>query len=248
LYVLNGGDTLNALKEAHEKNRMFDICVFDIMIPGMSGYDVSKEIREKYGENMPLLAFSSSIYGGMEKCQNAGYNGFLPKPINRIKLYKMMERLLGQPGHQEDSTEAEKDITIVSQYSLREDAKYSISLLLAEDNPVNQKLATKMLSKAGYRVEVANNGKEVLDIYLNAPEKYDLILMDIQMPQLNGLDTTKILRDKGFESVPIIAMTANAMKGDRKKCLECGMNDYISKPIKREKIFQILRKWVFEKA
>jgi len=165
LYVLNGGDTLNALKEAHEKNRMFDICVFDIMIPGMSGYDVSKEIREKYGENMPLLAFSSSIYGGMEKCQNAGYNGFLPKPINRIKLYKMMERLLGQPGHQEDSTEAEKDITIVSQYSLREDAKYSISLLLAEDNPVNQKLATKMLSKAGYRVEVANNGKEVLDIY-----------------------------------------------------------------------------------
>jgi len=244
----NSGEALNALKEAHEKNRMFDICVFDIMIPGMSGYDVSREVRAKYGEKMPLLAFSSSIYGGMEKCQNAGYNGFLPKPINRIKLYKMMERLLGQPGQQEDSTAAEKEIPIVSQYSLREDAKYSISLLLAEDNPVNQKLATKMLSKAGYRVEVANNGREVLDVYLNAPEKYDVILMDVQMPQLNGLDATKILRDKGFKNVPIIAMTANAMKGDREKCLECGMNDYISKPIKREKIFQILRKWVFEKA
>jgi len=128
----------------------------------------------------------------------------------------MMERLLGQPGQQEDSTAAEKEIPIVSQYSLREDAKYSISLLLAEDNPVNQKLATKMLSKAGYRVEVANNGREVLDVYLNAPEKYDVILMDVQMPQLNGLDATKILRDKGFKNVPIIAMTAN----DDSKCNE----------------------------
>ena len=130
---------------------------------------------------------------------------------------------------------------------MKENAKLSISILVAEDNPVNQKLILKLLTKAGYFVNIANDGKETVNMFEREPYKYDIILMDIQMPELNGFDSTKLLREKGFEDIPIIAMTANALKGDREKCLEAGMNDYISKPIKREVVFEMLRKWVIEK-
>ena len=244
----NGEETLAAVAEADKSGKPFDVCVFDIMMPGISGYTVAKRIRKIYGEGLPMLAFSSSVEWGMEKCVQAGYNGFLPKPINRIKLYKMLERLIGKSEAVKKSSATETEKKIVTQYSLREDAKYSISLLLAEDNPVNQKLATKLLTKAGYRVEVVNNGQEAIAVYQANPENFDIILMDIQMPQMNGLDATRAIRENGFQKVPIIAMTANAMEGDRRKCLDSGMNDYITKPIKRETIFRILRKWVFEKV
>ena len=239
---------LKTLKDANEKNAPFDICILNILMPGINCYDMAKKIRAEHGDSIPLIAFSSSIKDSMEKSQNAGYNGFLPKPINKTTLYNMMERLLGKPKYKEQSPAVKKDTKIATQYSIHEDVKHSTSILLAEDNAVNQKLATKLLTKAGYRVEIANNGKEALDIYLSSPEKYDVILMDIQMPELNGLETTKILRSKGFEQIPIIAMTANTMESDRKNCLESGMNDYISKPIRREVVFQILKKWIFEKA
>ena len=239
---------LKTLKDANEKNAPFDICILNILMPGINCYDMAKKIRAEHGDSIPLIAFSSSIKDSMEKFQNAGYNGFLPKPINKTTLYNMMERLLGKPKYKEQSPAVKKDTKIATQYSIHEDVKHSTSILLAEDNAVNQKLATKLLTKAGYRVEIANNGKEALDIYLSSPEKYDVILMDIQMPELNGLETTKILRSKGFEQIPIIAMTANTMESDRKNCLESGMNDYISKPIRREVVFQILKKWIFEKA
>ncbi len=240
---------LKTLKEACKKKAPVDICILNIVMPSMNGYDVAKKIRAEHGASIPLIAFSSSIEDSMEKCQNAGYNGFLPKPINKIKLYNMMGRLLGKPEDKDEQQQkVKKDTKIDTQYSIHEVVKHSISILLAEDNAVNQKLATKLLTKEGYRVEIANNGKEALDIYLSSPEKYDIILMDIQMPELNGLETTRILRSKGFEQIPIIAMTANTMDGDRKKCFEVGMNDYISKPIRREIVFQVLKKWVCVKA
>ena len=136
---------------------------------------------------------------------------------------------------------------LITQHSIQEDAKHSISILMAEDNPVNQKLILNLLTKAGYHVSIANNGKEAVDIFSSEPDKYDVIIMDIQMPELNGFDSTKLLRKKGFKDIPIIAMTANALKGDRENCLEAGMNDYISKPIKREVVFEVLKKWVIEK-
>ena len=120
-------------------------------------------------------------------------------------------------------------------------------VLLAEDNPVNQKLARLMLTKAGYQVEVANNGRETVGKFTSSPDDFDLIFMDIQMPEMDGMEATKTIREKGFDSIPIVAMTANAMKGDREKCLEAGMDDYISKPIKREVVFDVIERWVFNK-
>jgi CheY-like chemotaxis protein len=181
-----------------------------------------------------------------QKCEEAGFDGFLSKPVQREKLFQMLDRVMGEKkdeGEKHDMIREE----IVTQYSVREEMKHSMRILLAEDNPVNQKLANIMLTKAGYKVEVANNGREAFEKYTAAPEDFDLIFMDIQMPEMDGLEATKAIREKGFDTIPIVAMTAHALKGDKEKCLDVGMNDYISKPIKRELVFEVLEKWVLKK-
>jgi CheY-like chemotaxis protein len=118
-----------------------------------------------------------------------------------------------------------------------------VSILPVEDNPINQKLAKFILEKAGYNIILAVNGKEAVKIFKGDPDSFDLIMMDIQMPIMDGIEATRIIREQGFSKIPIVAMTAEAMKGDREKCIQAGMNDYIPKPIKREVIFKIIQKW-----
>jgi CheY-like chemotaxis protein len=156
----------------------------------------------------------------------------------------MMGRVLRDRDRVEGDPSGQKE-KIHTQYSMREDLKHSVRILLVEDNPVNQKLAQLMLSKAGYQVSVANNGKEAVEIYTDSPDVFDLIFMDIQMPEMDGKAATRAIREKGFDRVPIIAMTAHAMRGDREKCLEAGMNDYLTKPIKRETVFALIEKNIF---
>ena len=141
---------------------------------------------------------------------------------------------------------------IATQFSIREELKHSMCILLAEDNPVNQKLATIMLKKAGYQVEVADNGREAVEKYTASPADFDLIFMDIQMPEMDGLAATREIRRWEAQNsretthhLPIIAMTAHAMKGDREKCIAAGMDDYVTKPIKRKIVFDMLDHWVF---
>ncbi|MCP4717615.1 MAG: response regulator [Deltaproteobacteria bacterium] len=249
----NGPESLAFIREALEAGVPFDIGVFDIMMPGMSGFELARTIRSSISEELPLLAFSSSTDSGARRCGEMGFNGFLPKPINRIKLFKMIERLLGTVKKEPAAGPA---ATIVTQHSMREEAKNAVSILLAEDNPVNQKLAVTLLTKAGYHVEVAVNGREAVEMFTGNPDGFDIILMDIQMPELNGLDATQAIREhecelritnQALRSIPIVAMTANAMQGDRTKCLEAGMDDYIAKPIKREVVFEVLRSLVIER-
>jgi len=240
----NAKNVMCEINQAAEKNQPFDIGVFDVMMPDMNGYELAQEIRSSIAGNMPLLAFSSSPEGSAKKSREAGFNGFLPKPINRTKLLAMIAHLLGGKSKAGEKQPPE----LVTQYSMLENQKGAVSILLAEDNLVNQKLAEKLLTKAGYSVDIANNGQEAVDKYVATPDKYDLIFMDVQMPVLNGLEATMMLREKGFKELPIIAMTANAMKEDRSKCLSSGMNDYIAKPIKRELVFEMLKKWIIEKV
>jgi CheY-like chemotaxis protein len=240
-----GREALDEVKRAFEVDQPFDICVLDVNMPGIGGDEVARQIRTSMSNSVPLLACASSIDETADKAYANGFNGYLPKPIKRIRLYKMLERLLGVAvGKKEAGAERPK---IITQHSILEDAKHSASILLAEDNPVNQKLGVTVLGKAGYSVDVANNGQEAVDKIVADPSRYDIVLMDIQMPELNGLDATQELRKKGFTKIPIIAVTANAMVGDREKCLKAGMNDYIAKPIKREVVLAMLKKWVFER-
>jgi len=299
--ALRGGKrAISTLKKALEAESPFDICICDIHMPGMSGYEVAKEIRKWEGRmwnkedsklhNLPLIALSSLMNRDAQKCEEAGFNGFLSKPIRREKLYQMLERIIGmrnvdwglRNGKDSETQIPRSEIRdrIVTQYSLKEEMKHAVRILLAEDNPVNQRLEKLMLTKAGYQVELANNGKEAVEKYTASPENFHLIFMDVQMPEMDGMEATKEIRNwerglrprrayapegmrNGKDSetqiskskfqnlksqikrVPIVAMTARALKGDGNKCLEAGMDDYIGKPIKKELVFEVIERWVF---
>lgn len=233
----------SVLQQAIENHALFDLIILDIQMPAPDGYALAHIIRHELAETatIPLLAYTSSTERNAQRCKEAGFDAFLTKPTRREILFKTIEKLLDPEEVIETAPTKE---TFITQYSVREEIKQSIRILLAEDNPVNQKLAVLILNKAGYQVEVASNGRKAVDLFTRRPENFDLILMDIQMPEMDGLAATKELRSRGFNTVPIVAMTANAMKGDREICLKAGMNDYITKPVKREIIFEIIEKWL----
>ena len=241
--ITTADKVVSTVKGALEAGNPFDVCISNIQMPEMSGYDIARQIRSSQSQilHIVLVAFSFSTERDAIKCLQAGFDGFLPEPIDRQKLLVLLEKLLGE------GQEGKHRETLVTQHSIREEVKHSARILVAEDNPVNQKLAKMMLTKAGYQVEVANNGQEAVDKCTKAHDVFDLIFMDVQMPEMDGMKATRAIREKGFEAIPIVAMTAHAMKGDREKCLEAGMDDYIAKPIKREFVFEMLEKWVLNK-
>jgi signal transduction histidine kinase/CheY-like chemotaxis protein len=280
----NSEEVVPTLQKALEAEDPFDLCVIDIKMPVMSGYEVAKQIRnfkspitnhQSSIQSLPLLALSSLMEREARKSEDAGFDGFLNKPVRKEKLYQMLERIAGKR-EDKDKKDDVKRKKILTQYSVREEMKHSVRILLVEDNPMNRKLAEMILTKAGYLVEVANNGREGFEKYTQFPDDFDLIFMDIQMPEMDGLEATRAIRryeeqlkaqssklkakdgassDElsafGFqhsarsEHIPIVAMTAYAMKGDREMCLEADMDDYMTKPIKRELVFGSIEKWVF---
>lgn len=241
--LLDETKTMDVLRKAEQGDKPFQVAILDLIMPKISGLELAKQIKssELQCRKIPLIAYTSSTEKIAKKCNESGFAAFLTKPSRRQIILRTIEKLLGA----KPETEADKvDKKLVTQYSVREEMKQSTRILLAEDNLVNQKLATMMLKKAGYTVTVAPNGKNAVETFTNAPDSFDTILMDIQMPEMDGYQATRTIRQAGFNKIPIIAMTANAMKGDRELCLEAGMNDYITKPIKRELVFQILDKWL----
>jgi CheY-like chemotaxis protein len=255
-----------ALQDTEKDGNRYDLCILDTHLPEVDGCELARLIRAMRPPHsgLPLLAISPPLPGNARTCEAAGFDGFLAKPIRRDKLFQMVEKLFGiTPERRGSFSESER--RILTQYSVREERKRSVRILLAEDNLVNQKLAQLMLSKAGYQVEIAGNGREAFEKYASEPSAYDLILMDVQMPVMDGFHATRSIRAWEMESdlkprgarqtsgqvahaprrIPIIAVTANARQQDQNACLAAGMNDYISKPIKREIIFEVIAKWVF---
>jgi CheY-like chemotaxis protein/anti-sigma regulatory factor (Ser/Thr protein kinase) len=240
-------EVLPAIVKSVAEKKTIDLCILDIQMPGLSGYEVAKKIRD-YPDprisTLPLLAYTSSAAMRTKSFKESGFNGFLPKPIRKEKLLNMVGRLLGLGEKTKDDLVKKREI--LTRHTLSEEAKHSIYILLVEDNKVNQKLADYILTKGGYNVEVAENGKEAVEKIFAEPGKFDLILMDINMPKMDGREATKLLRKTGFKEIPIIAMTAYAMKEDQEEFLKSGMDDYISKPIKREMVYQMINKWIFK--
>jgi len=235
------------LAQAEKDGKPFDMVIIDLQMPVITGFELARMIRQSdlQAKDIPFLAYTSSTEKLASKCKEAGFSAFLSKPARRSILLRTLSRTLG---YGSDDDETRKDKKLVTQYSVREEIKQSVSILLVEDNLVNQKLASMILKKAGYSVDVAANGKIAVDMFSSDPEKYDTILMDVQMPEMDGYEATRQIRKLGFTDVPILAMTANAMKGDRELCLEAGMNDYITKPIKRDIVFNMLEKWLYSKS
>jgi two-component system, sensor histidine kinase and response regulator len=243
---MDGGNrVVETLQQAITDGEPFEVLLLDLNMPEMDGYKVAEAIRSAIPNPPAMIVLSSALERDAQKCEKAGFDGFMAKPVRRKRLLQMIARLLGEaPADAGDDSRKHKMHT---QYSVREAMKHSVRILLAEDNPVNQKLAMMMLGKAGYKVEVAYNGKEAVSKFTETPDEYDLIFMDVQMPEMDGKAATQTLRRLGFNDVPIIAMTAHAMKGDREMCLESGMNDYVTKPIKRETVFEMINIYVLQK-
>jgi two-component system sensor histidine kinase/response regulator len=247
LCLKDSTQVIAALEQANEENDPFEICLLDINMPVMDGYTLAAKIKEIDGpiRDIPLIALSSALERDAQRCEAAGFHGFLAKPVRREKLLQMIGRLIGETSSKSSEDDGGRK-KIHTQYSLREAMKHSVCILLAEDNPVNQKLTTMILEKAGYRVDVAANGKEAVAKFTGNPTAYDLIFMDIQMPEMDGRAATQTLRRLGFTDIPIVAMTAHALKGDRERYIQAGMNDYLTKPIRRENVYKMIETYVFQ--
>jgi CheY-like chemotaxis protein/HPt (histidine-containing phosphotransfer) domain-containing protein len=179
--------------------------------------------------------------GDARKMQEIGFAAYLTQPIKDAQLRDCLGLAVSRK-HLESKTQP---MPIVTRHSVAEDRKRRNRILLAEDNMINQELALGLLEKVGYRADAVANGKEVLSALEKVP--YDLILMDVQMPEMDGFEATAAIRRKEKESgshIPIIAMTAHAMKGDRERCLEAGMDDYLSKPIQPQSLKEVIGRWV----
>ncbi len=216
-----------------------DLVILDWLMPEMDGIEAAESIRNDVGSDVPIIiltAFGSDAE--MDKAQKAGANCFLNKPINSAALLNAITGLFSKTNRAEKSTIQ----TISSKADTIKNSLKGLSVLVTEDNPTNQEIVKAVLTNAGIKVTIANNGKEGVEAVNR--EHFDAVLMDIQMPVMDGHTATRAIRENPlFADLPIIATTANAMEGDREKCMEAGMTDYITKPIIQDVLFKTLWKY-----
>ena len=235
----NGFEALGTVMEANSKGTPFELAVIDCMMPGMDGFELAERMNRQPECNVggTIMLTSAGERGDASRCKKAGISGYLLKPVKQSDLYDTIAMTF------EENSGPSSQQSTVTRHTLRE-ARNKLKILLAEDNPVNQKVAQRMLEKMGHQVIVAWNGREAIDIL--GRENVNVILMDVQMPETDGFEATKIIRENERQTgkhTPIVALTAHAMKGDREKCLECGMDDYLSKPIKPEELVKVLARY-----
>jgi two-component system sensor histidine kinase/response regulator len=234
--VESGEAALDLLEHAERVGKRFPLVLLDAHMPQMDGLTVAQRIAQNPClQGMTILMLSSGDQRDMEvRCRQLGITNYLRKPITRSELWEAMIAALGRPEPLGGGAgqAARPDAADVLLHYQEETPRRQLRVLLAEDNIVNQRLAVRLLEKHGHRVLVANTGREVLALLVQQP--VDVVLMDVQMPELDGLETTAIIRAQERQRgdhLPIIALTAHAMKGDQERCLTSGMDDYISKPI-----------------
>jgi CheY-like chemotaxis protein/HPt (histidine-containing phosphotransfer) domain-containing protein/anti-sigma regulatory factor (Ser/Thr protein kinase) len=222
-----------AALELIAKGEQFDVAVLDMMMPEMDGLALAGEIRQHRDEpELPLLLLTS--LGRMPQLQSGGvFSAQLAKPLKASQLYNTLVQLLTASRAGEEEVEAVTN---------GQRARSALRILLAEDNPMNQKVALRLLERLGYSADVATNGLEAIEALERRP--YDVVLMDVQMPHLDGLDATRQICERWpEESRPhIVAMTANALPEDREACFAAGMNDYVAKPIRAEELAAALKR------
>ncbi len=227
-------DGLNALRKSE-----FDVGLLDMDLPEMDGVELAREIRKFVKKDkLPLMLISS-----VQKPTNVEFPGelfsfYIPKPVKQAHLFSALQRIFASHAESEKATNPRK---IHRRDKIPElSRQYPLELLLAEDNPINIKLVDKIFSKMGYDFDVAKNGQEAVD--MATAKNYDIIFMDCQMPEKSGYDATRELREKGVKSV-IIAMTANALEEEEKKCRNAGMDDYLAKPVHISDLSAKITQW-----
>ena len=239
--AVDAPSALALLRQAAADGTPFDLAIIDMHMPDIGGLQLCRLIKEdpaiRATHLIVLTAFGQR--GDSIAAKEAGASAYLPKPVRERQLADCIRLILGRKDSDETST------PLITRHTMSEaQAQAAQRLLVVDDNPVNQKVALKMLEKLGYRVDVAGNGMEALAAVCR--HQYPLVFMDCQMPELDGLETTRLIRsqEQAGTHLPIIAMTANAMAGDRENCLKAGMDDFISKPIVPDQLREILSRWL----
>ncbi len=239
--VASGPAALEAI-EAAPPDDPYKLVLMDWKMPQMDGLEASRRIKDLLEPaDMPTIIMVTA-YGRedvMQQAEDAGLEGFLIKPVTQSTLLDTIMGVVGGKGGFRRAGRSENDWKIRTLDSIR-----GAHVLLAEDNKINQQVAEELLAQAGLKVAIANNGREAVEM-LEDKNEYEAVLMDMQMPEMDGYEATRTIRQNPeFTDLPIIAMTANVMAGDREKCLEAGMNDHLAKPIEPDKLFKILVQWI----
>ncbi|MEA3385057.1 MAG: response regulator [Thermodesulfobacteriota bacterium] len=241
--AVDGEDGLAEMEKAFETHDPYKLLLLDFQLPGMDGFNMAERIKEMpFGADVKIIMLTSAGQrGDAKRCKESGISGYLHKPVRQSELLDTIKMALGGPSGER--------VPVITRHLIRE-ARKKLHILLAEDNIVNQKLAARILEKRGYQVVVTPDGKKAVDAF--EKEHFDLILMDIQMPEMDGVEATAEIRKREEQlaarnsqpitRIPIVAMTAHAMKGDREKFLEAGMDDYVPKPVKPENLFEVIKK------
>jgi two-component system sensor histidine kinase/response regulator len=245
--LVNGGAAaLAQLSAARAAGDPYNLILTDMHMPDMDGFALVEQIRQspELGTATIMMLTSTGHRGDAARCQELGVSAYLLKPIRQSELREAVARVLG-------ARERDGAIPLITRFSLRDarEPNAYLSVLLAEDNLVNQRLVVRLLEKRGHRVVVAGTGLEALQAL--EKESFDLVLMDVQMPEMDGLEATAAIREKEKSSglhQPVVALTAHAMKGDREKCLAAGMEGYLTKPIRPQELDQLLEIYVARRS
>ena len=240
----NGADALRLLRRGAEEGDPFHVAVIDMHMPLMDGETLGRTIKAdpQLAKTCMIMLTSLGMRGDARRFADAGYSAYLTKPVRCRELMGVVV-----PALRERYWSETESAPLLTRHTVRkqlEPCDTKVRVLLAEDNVTNQQVAVGILEKFGIEVEIARNGEEAVEAVRR--RSFDLIFMDIQMPLMDGLEATKRIRGmhaaSGEPAVPIVAMTAHAMEGDRERCIEAGMNDYLSKPVKPAAMFAMLRK------
>ena len=244
--VATAGDALTILRAAVAAGDPYDVAIVDLVMPGLDGLGLARAIQSEPGlagtRLILLTAFDRGLRG--EEAIRAGFSASLSKPVRQSQLFDAIAQVMAGRLHPRAAPGPAPDRPVPTGDAIRDPAIGTI--LLAEDHPVNQKLARLQLRKLGYAVQVAANGREAVAAVLAEPDGFTAVLMDCQMPGLDGFEATRLIRASEVGTsrrVPVIAMTANALQGDRDACLAAGMDDYVSKPVDPNTLRQVLGRW-----
>jgi len=249
--VPSGLDAIEVAERAFNEGAPFDAAIIDMQMPGMDGEELGRRFKErKTTQNIPLLmATSIGQRGDAVRMKEVGFAAYLTKPVRKKELCERLIQMLKLEEADARKLELEQAMQLGRDKLEEESVEFpSLHVLLAEDNRMNQRVAVNMLKKMGHTVKIASNGIEAVDAFVS--EAFDLILMDGQMPEMDGLEAATEIRRIEKEApdflaqrsghVPIIAVTANAMKGDRERFLGAGMDEYIAKPIKKKDLEAVI--------
>jgi signal transduction histidine kinase/HPt (histidine-containing phosphotransfer) domain-containing protein len=248
----DGEKALILLREAAQQNNPFRIALLDQQMPGMGGSELGRRIKADPLLKSTLMIMVTSLgqRGDVAALEQIGFAGYLAKPVRQSQLYDCIALVLGRANQTSEvleTSEVSKTARgIITRHTVAEAVNHVAQILLADDNAINLKVAQALLNKLGYKADIVANGQEAV----RALEliNYDLVLMDCLMPEMDGFEATTLIRNSSSKvlnhAVPIIAMTANAMIGDREQCLEAGMDDYLAKPVKKDELVEVLEKWL----